>query len=664
MSSHDTILTFGVLDFKENLLINKLNLKVANIFINVNNNYPSVKITNFPKNADDYYVEKIELIIDEKIKRYFRFRIYKNRINLHYILLNEFNNFSFEIGYFNKKLLKLPKSLDIQIRENNYNLKPICETDLPFINSFSIINCDKTIMINKKQEIFLEKYKKGSFNVNFIASGDNYIIKIIKIHKNNYPKLIKHEELNRGLLIIIKDIKNKLNDKNISKSDFSIYLTEQINIWKTFYLEDYVHYITNKMYPLDDKDYSLLLNYIIYLIIIKVDKHTESYPILKCFFDLLFKLEDKMKNNVINQRDILSFIYYFYEHYCSNEKYKECLDKKLESYKDLYDNSLINWLDFDIVFIKECNKESAYNKAVKLLQNVIDNLKPNSKLLEVLYLFDSGSGKIINNNKIVNSKISFNLSMITKENIISHIKNIIPNIIIRKNEDINRKTDPYSECDIYSGIITVYEKALFQKKLSETKKLLIDDPDENDIYTFTLFLCLLHELCSHLKLFIKKKILKSPNIINDPYDDYNELELESAESGRVMEYYINKDINKIKFLKFSFSPKKDLYNSSLWTDENFEKLNIIIENLMENSEIPEDYLNYEIRSFPKKRIKDNKKIPESEEKNEIDWEYSSHMESEDEEFLRNKSDIKNNSSEENEKFHHFEFLDIKPIVKY
>ena len=215
------------------------------------------------------------------------------------------------------------------------------------------------------------------------------------------------------------------------------------------------------MYPLDDKDYSLLLNYITYLIIKKVDTHTESYPILKCFFDLLFKLEDKMENNVINQRDILSFTYYFYEHYCSNEKYKHCLDKKLESYQDIYDNSLIDWLDFDIVFIKECKKESAYNKAVKLLENILDNLKPNSKLLEVLYLYDSGSGKIKNNNKTDYSKISFNLSMITKENIISHIKNIIPNIIIRKSEDINRKTDHYTECDIYSGIVTIYERTNF-----------------------------------------------------------------------------------------------------------------------------------------------------------------------------------------------------------
>ena len=60
-------------------------------------------------------------------------------------------------------------------------------------------------------------------------------------------------------------------------------------------------------------------------------------------------------------------------------------------------------------------------------------------------------------------------------------------------------------------------------------------------------MCLLHEVCSHLKLLKKEKTLKSKKIIKDPYDDYNELVLENAESGRVVEYYISKDINKIKF---------------------------------------------------------------------------------------------------------------------
>ena len=212
--------------------------------------------------------------------------------------------------------------------------------------------------------------------------------------------------------------------------------------------------------------------------------------------------------------------------------------------------------------------------------------------------------------------------------------------------------------------MTIYEKTLFKKDISETKELLIDTIDEDNNYTMTLFMCLLHEVCSHLKLLIKEKTLKSPNIINDPYDDYNELELESAESGRVMDYYISKDINKIKFLKFSFSPKKDLNNLDLWTDENFEKLNIKIDYL-KNKNKSEEYLDYKLSYFPSKQDKDE--LKENNE-DEIDWDISSFKFSDEEDPIENKSDVKNKLLKEEEEFEKFEnypdFRDIKPIVKY
>ena len=138
----------------------------------------------------------------------------------------------------------------------------------------------------------------------------------------------------------------------------------------------------------------------------------------------------------------------------------------MDSYKDLYDNSKKNWLDFDILFINECDKESAYYKAKKLLEDVLLNLKQNSKLLEILYLFVSAfeNVKIIKHNS--KSKTSFNISMILKENIISHIKILIPNIIIRKSVTFNWKMDHYAECDINSGIMMIYEETLFKKNLS------------------------------------------------------------------------------------------------------------------------------------------------------------------------------------------------------
>jgi hypothetical protein len=149
------------------------------------------------------------------------------------------NNFSFEIGYFNKNTEKIPKTLSIKIENKNYDLKSICKTDLPFINSFGIINCDKTILINDKREIFLDEEKKGSFSVNFIASKDNYNMNIIKIHKSYYPKLIEHNRLNKELKTTIKVVKDKLDENMISKSEFSQFLTRICIIGGKYYLEDY-----------------------------------------------------------------------------------------------------------------------------------------------------------------------------------------------------------------------------------------------------------------------------------------------------------------------------------------------------------------------------------------------------------------------------------------
>ena len=670
-----TKIIFEVLDFKKensNPLVNELKLSIANISVNISDSHIDIPIINFPQNINDYYIEKIELRLENKIQRYFRLKIYKNRINYRSIFLNELHNYAFEIGYFDTNSEKLPKTLNVKIKDKTYNLNPICKTDLPFVTTFGIINCDKAIMINDNQEIYLEDDKKGSFNINFIASHDNYIMNIIKIHKDYYPILSfsKYKSLNKKFKLIIDQVKLLLNNDKIKKSDFSIIIDDNFkNFWNNFdkYIQDVNYFITNKIYTLNEEEYSLLLNYIIYRIIEKANKHTETYPILKCFFELLDKLKIKEENHIINKRDIISFVYYFYEHYCSAEKYKKCLCNKIDSYKDLYENysnKTIEWLDFEIVFIKECRKDCSYHKAVKLLKDVLGNLKSDSKLLEILYFIDSGTGRIRKNNKNDDSKISFNLSMISKQNIIDHVENLIPNIIIRKAKSSNKKTESYAKCDILSGIMTIYEETLFKKNFSETKKILIDEPDNEDKYTISIYLCLLHELFSHLKLLIKEKGVKSPTIINDPHYNYEQLKLIKGESGRTMEYYISKDIDKIKFLKFSFSPKKDLNNLDLWTDENFEKLNIKIDYL-KNKNKSEEYLDYKLSYFPSKQDKDE--LKENNE-DEIDWDISSFKFSDEEDPIENKSDVKNKLLKEEEEFEKFEnypdFRDIKPIVKY
>ena len=130
-----------------------------------------------------------------------------------------------------------------------------------------------------------------------------------------------------------------------------------------------------------------------------------------------------------------------------------------------------------------------------------------------------------------------------------------------------------------------------------------------------------------------------------------------------MEYYISEDINKIKFLKFSFSPKKVLYNPKLWTEENFENLNKIIENLMEKQS--KDYLENILGSFPSpKNVMNEEKIKSEENQNEGDWELSSPaITEEDEDPEDNKLDSTKEYKIENESISQ-KIKKIKPIIKY
>ena len=92
-----------------------------------------------------------------------------------------------------------------------------------------------------------------------------------------------------------------------------------------------------------------------------------------------------------------------------------------------------------------------------------------------------------------------------------------------------------------------------------------------------------------------------------------------------IEYYKSYGINKIKFLKLSRSQKKKFNNPDSPTDEYFEKLNLIIENLMEKDAIDE---NLDCNSsFYQRGIKKTKKenkvlIRKKENDDEIDWDFS------------------------------------------
>ena len=606
MAEEITQLKLEIIDYTENMLIKKIKLYHEQSIINVNSGIIDIKIKKFPKNVDDYYVELIGLIAeDKKVKAKFNIRINKNKKNHQYILLNKIYGNSFEIMFFNKSKDQLKNTINIKMEDKEYTLEETCKTDLDYIKKFSLINCCSNFTINENTDFFLEKDASGSFEIDIIVKPNKtHSFQTKEINSEIYYNLqIKDYD---ELKIVRDTIKRKLNEKNISAAEFSLFLTMYLKTTKKINIPNYIHYFSNRIYPIDKTEYNLLLNYIIYLIAQRSNRETDSYIIIKTFFFYLELLEKKLKEKVINFRDILSFSKYYLDNYSSSEQYKQCLDLKLDDYISLYNNYDLNWIDFEILFIKECPKESAYSKAFNLLIEVLDDLKTNSALLEILYLIDSGVGKIRDKGKDETSfNSSFNLAMLSKDQIITHIKALIPNIIIRKQESNStfHTKDSYAESFLFSGITIFYEKTLFDLEISEAKKILIDEDDKENKYVISIFLTLLHEICSHLKLIMRNLGISSPNIINNPHNNYEELKLEFPESGRTFEFYISNDIEKIKFLKFSLTPKTELLNKSLWTKENFEDLNLIVERLQKTDS--GKYLEKEISYFPSKINEDS-----------------------------------------------------------
>ena len=595
MNEAPTSLHLEIIDYNKNLLINEIQLEIQNSIYYIDSNILLIDINNFQVNLDDYYVENLILYCgNENRKVNYRIRIVQNQVNYSYIKLNEINNNSFEIMLFDKNIKDLPSKLNVKINDKEYYLSESCKSDIPYIKKFSIINCSSNFVINyNNKEIYIDKELKGSYEVDIILQNfNNYSMKIKEIAKEKYPEL----ELNHYSYLesFANEIKDNLN-KNLTKAQFSKFLTLLVKKRDKIDIPNYIYFITNKIYPIDNKSYYFLVNYIIYLIAGNAVTHTESLIIFKTFFYLMNLLEAKMKSNLINERDILSFYNWFKDNYTYMNQYKRCLDEKIDDYEQIYNNDSTDWIDFEILFVKECHKESSYSKAYNLLEKIINNLHPKSSLLEILYFIESGTSHSAN--KKMEGK-TFNLSMISKNNIITHLKKIIPNIIIRKkkNNELTSKTSCYyAEYNISSGVIIVYEEALFQDKLNDFKKILSEEADKDNKYVITIFLILLRKICSHLKLGGRGLKISSPNIFHNPHNGYYEKEMKNSEIEKILDFYISQDIDKIKFLQFSFTPKSKLLDENLWIDENFEKLNKLMEELIKNTNY--EHLKYEIPYF-------------------------------------------------------------------
>lgn len=303
-----------------------------------------------------------------------------------------------------------------------------------------------------------------------------------------------------------------------------------------------------------------------------------------------------LKNNI---KEKIAFIKIYNKHYLNS----------FISGGEIYYISILN--------IEEAKESNPYIKALNFIKNIIIELKEESRLFEILLYLDSEVIKnllIKNNNSsicyedIYNNKIikrndenptEYGLNMLNIDEIKNNLYNLIPKFIIRIETDMkfNENYEPKTK------IITINEKRLLKKKSiildNEFKKNI-----DNEHYVLPIICEILHELYDNGKLRLINNNENSPLEYRDSKYNYKRCKIKKKikvsdlnevnypESGIVFENYISEKRSIIKWLKtiHFHNEEKKIMDVSLWVDKNFNKLEEIINEFIQNKNNNNDFL--------------------------------------------------------------------------
>ena len=495
---------------------------------------------------------------------------------------HELNNFD----TFDNKLRKrigliniIPNKLEI-IGEIK---KIYTEFDFDDNNSYQIL-----IRIPKEGE---KQYSLTNFDlVNVINFKKN--VKKLKESKNElFNKLSKfHKDFNSFI---------QNSEKEINKIDLQINeLNTQYKIINNLlgdYYDNYFNY--NNFEEIDLELFHLMFYCKQFLQILKIykeipidlncQKYNSNY--LNIEYEKNISQIKLLNNNNIKEK--ISFIKIYNKHY-------------LNSFISGGEISYISILN-----IEETEKSNPYIKALEFIKKIIIELKEESRLFEILLYLDSEVIKnlLIKNDKssmyhedIYNNKIikrneenptEYGLNMLNIDEIKNHLNNLIPKFIIRIETDMKF----YANYDPKTKIMSINEKRLLKRK---SNILDIEFKNNNNEHYVLPIICeILHELYGHGKLRLINNNENSPLEYRDSKYDYKRCKIKKKikvsdfnevnylESGIVFENYISEKRNIIKWLKtiHFHNEQKKIMDVSLWVDKNFNKLEEIINEFIQNN---------------------------------------------------------------------------------
>ena len=605
----DTCLILYFLDYKKDNIFNYFSVGSNNIKILINGPCVSTTVNNPDNKYYEHYEEIFKLFKDEKVSTFdgdknslsFILDLYAGKVNEYYCLINCINKFSFDIIIFNKEYKSIIKSIKIKA-DKLYTLDKCNNFGLKRVEKFGIINCDKSSLSefnfeipshcshgsyylnifyssDKKEPKFsLQKIKQKTFkNIEFNSLSDyqkNYLLNLRKYITDLY-----HENICKKESIIIK------------KNNFQFQLNKKHNEVNEFPSLKNLEYLLarNIKLSLTDIEFEICLGYAIHYLVHKFSYHCNAILFVGLILNLLQQLEENLEKHNLN---ILRILFWYGKYYISTDEFKEKLAKydKLEVPKPEF--------DFKLCFPKKCPKNTPYYNAYVFMKDFVDKLTEDSYILEILYLIDSESSS----NRIYKSCRLFKFSLLSLEQIKSHLYALIPEVLVRNTICTNK----YSNGSYIwiSGVTRVYEKEIF-KNIEDLDRILVIEEDTNYRYSIPLIMLLMHECFGHAKIRLRAEGSETSNYFYDPHNDY-ELSYhdENGESGRLIEYYICPSEDAIRFLKYSLIPLNELMNVNLWVGENMKTLNNIIFEKMKDFDFDE-IKNQTISYFPKGGKRDN-----------------------------------------------------------
>ena len=559
-----------------------------------------------------YYNELIHLIPLDKSDYpniTLDYPIYKDKINNIYI--DEENNnkdnnvdkaiISLEIIYQTTNSELLPKKIIYKGKEltcfDTFKNKYRQRIGLCNVNP---ANFDFMEDINKKYPLF-----------KFQNENSYQILVRIPIEGNKQYSIANHDLRNLGLQkqkLKYKGDKQKLLDllrkfKHEFNSTFVQTSYEQIDKVKELFIKLYneykiLEYEKNNYYDkvfnftnFEDNDVSIFVLMFYY-----------------CEFQELNKFQaDKEKEyKIIDLLDFLSDFNKEYEKYINEiEDLKIDLKDKLlliKAYNNKFIDSFMLGYQIDyitIIDIEREKKSNPYIKSLKFIKNIIMNIKEESRLFEVFLYLDSeiieniliksdikaeGAIEVYGeNNKLSKNPTEYGINMITVDEIINHLLNLIPRYIIRIDTRLkfNVNFDPNTK------IMILNERQLFNSSSKGLNKTFTKEK-VSDKYIMPITIKILHELFGHGKQRLSNDDAKSPQEYRDSKHNYKRISIKKKmsdnkeiifpESGVVLENFISEDRKVLNWLKkiHPFEEVKCLFDTSLWIDNNFEKLEKIV----------------------------------------------------------------------------------------